>query len=381
MVLKRIAYALILAASVVTFILTDSGIALFFFLSIAAFPLLSFIMLCFAKRKLKYDFSVRPSCMRGNALQITVNTNLLPRFLAGFLAVTCEIENTTFGNIDRQEFSFKDLLGKTHKFNYISDNSGRVTVRFTKVRITDIFGLWAFNVKCGKSVEAIVSPVLYDLYVRMGTSSKTASAGEVAVSKRGADNTETSGIRDYVPGDMLNSVHWKLSGKFDDIKIKEYGITDDRRTLILVDLTRAGKDASDEKLNCVLDIAVSVSYALLKGGYAHKIGWFNDGIFFCSEVSGNDTFLQTVEKLMSVNVSKTTEDRIKFLRSAECAAFTKIVYVAAGVDIAEVRNYASYFDFTALSVADEASVLDEGSFKFVSIPESGITSVISSCEL
>ena len=52
------------------------------------------------------------------------------------------------------------------------------------------------------------------------------------------DKTEISDIRDYFPGDPVKNIHWKLSSKADDIKLKEYTAIEDRHVYIFCDLAR-----------------------------------------------------------------------------------------------------------------------------------------------
>lgn len=384
MLWRRILYVILTLASVIAFILTDNGVALFFCLCLVCFPVLSYILLLFAKRKLEFDFTVRSSCMRGGALQITMHAKLSPRFLAGYVKATGFMENTTFDKTDRKTFVFQDMSNKPHTFEYVSADSGRIIVHFPTIRITDILGVCTIGVKCGKHAEAIVSPVLYDeVNVRMGNSSKSVVGGDLSLSQKGYDHTEVFGIRDYIPGDLLNSVHWKLSGKFDDIKTKEYGSSDDRHTLILVDMTRIKKANAytpDEWLNCVLDIAASVSGALIKNNYAHTVGWINDGKFFCADVTDNDSFVQAVEKLMSNKISVSTEGNSLVFAQSHDSVFTKIIYVAAAVDISVAKGNIDH-DLTILSVTDSATALENSNAKFIGMPCDGISEALSIREL
>lgn len=52
------------------------------------------------------------------------------------------------------------------------------------------------------------------------------------------DRTEISDIRDYFPGDPVKNIHWKLSSKADDIKLKEYTAIEDRHVYVFCDLAR-----------------------------------------------------------------------------------------------------------------------------------------------
>ncbi len=64
------------------------------------------------------------------------------------------------------------------------------------------------------------------------------------------EQIELSDIRDYVPGDPVRSIHWKLSSKTQDIKIRQYSSAENRHVYVFCDLAKAAeppkkKDADD----------------------------------------------------------------------------------------------------------------------------------------
>ena len=59
MTLKRIIYAILLIAAAAVFVFTDSGAALFLLCALALLPLVSLIVLAFARRRIVFDFDTR----------------------------------------------------------------------------------------------------------------------------------------------------------------------------------------------------------------------------------------------------------------------------------------------------------------------------------
>lgn len=375
MLWKRSIYAVAIISAVTSFIITDSGVALFLCVCLLVVPAISYVLLIFAGRRVRFDMQICESRIRGGALEITVKAGLSPRFLAGFIKVTAEIENTTFRKTDKKTFYFKDLSFVPHDYNYVSTDSGRINVKVSNLVLIDIFGLCSHKIKCPKYAESIVSPVLYeDLNIRLGSNSSSSYLGENSLPVKGNDHTELFNVRDYAPGDSLNSVHWKLSGKFDSLKTKEFGGTDDNRTLILVDMSRkkAGQPATDEQLNCVLDASASVSESLKSRGIAHCIGWFNDGAYSRAEVYDNDSFVKAIYALMSIKVDDGNAESLFYLtKTAECSIYNKIIFVTAYADSGELRQNLSA-DVTAVSVGQSVGEVDDGGLKIVYIPCSGM---------
>lgn len=384
MLARRIIYILLLIASIVTFVLTDNGIALFFLLCFVAYPVLAYSLLIAASKRVKFAYETRESCIRGNDLQITMQVGLKPRFLAGYASVVAIIENTTFGKVSRENFIFRTLSNIPRVYNYSSSDSGRISVHFKAVKLMDLFGICSVSVSCNKYKEAIVSPVIYDkLDASMGAKTREAMFGDISLPMKGNDHTEIFNVRDYEPGDSLNTVHWKLSGKFGSLISKEFGTTDDHRTLILVDLSRVKGDnvATDEQLNGVLDISVSISNALKADHYIHSVGWFNDGEFVCAEVADNNTFVSMVNNLMSIKAdSGNAESLFYFRRTSECAAFTKIIMVTPYILTDRIHSYAD-MDVTAIAIGDEVSEFREGSARVINITREHLSELLASIKL
>ena len=158
-----------LSGALAAFIITDSAIALFLLICLAVFPLVSLVMLVIASRFVLLDCKMRESCMRGGALGITMRVRVTPRFLVGVIKVIADIENTTFHKTETKRFMFKDLSFAPHTYDYVGADSGRIVVRFGNIRLIDIFGIYAINVKCSKYAESTVAPVLHDgVTVRLG---------------------------------------------------------------------------------------------------------------------------------------------------------------------------------------------------------------------
>ena len=384
MTAKRIIYAITVLASAAAFVVTNNNIALFALVCLLILPVISLCLLFIARKKVKFELTVKDSCIRGGTLRFTVRARAVPRFLLGAVKVRVTIENTTFRKTEYHSFNIYDLSFNPHVFDYNSDDSGRISVKCDFLSLVDIFGVFAVRVKCPVYAEAIVSPKLFDdIGIAVADRGVDAVFGDTVLPKRGADITEVYDVRDYIAGDAPNSVHWKLSGKFGTLKTKEFGATDDRKLLILVDLSRNkyGTGASDAQLNGVLDVTASISNALKSASLTHSVGWFNSGVFESSEVSDSDSFVRTVGKLMSAKVNEGNEESLfYFSRTAECAVFTKVIFVSPSVINGEFKDVADV-QLTAIEVADSSGEAVYQGVRIVNIPADNVHDALSALSI
>lgn len=108
----------------------------------------------------------------------------------------------------------------------------------------------------------------------------TASSSSAAVS--GSDRAELTEIKEYVPGDPMRNIHWKLSTKVEELMTKHFGAENGLMTCVVADSAeRYGLDTgTDIDINEFCDDAICeiccyiVSSALLEGRKAALI--YND---------------------------------------------------------------------------------------------------------
>ena len=384
MTAKRIIYAIMVLASAVAFVVSNSNIALFILACLVVLPLISLCLLLIVRKKVKFELTVRDSCIRGGNLQLTMRASAGVRFLLGAVKVIVTIENTTFHKTERQSYFIKDLSFDSHVFNYNSQDSGRISVKCDSLRLIDIFGVYEIKVSCPVYAEAIVSPKLFDdVGITVADRVTDSVFGDMVLPKKGSDITEVYDVRDYVAGDAPNAVHWKLSGKFGSLKTKEFGATDDRKILILVDMSKNkyGRQATDAQLNGILDVTASISNALKSAGLTHSVGWFNGGEFESSEVSDGDSFVRTVGKMMSAKVNDGNEESLFYLsRTAECGVFTKIIFISSSVDNSEFKDVTDA-ELTAIEVASSSGEGVYHGVRVINIPTDNIQNALTALSI
>ena len=69
--------------------------------------------------------------------------------------------------------------------------------------------------------------------------SGVANDDEVQYTK-GDDVSQISQIRNYIPGDKLQNIHWKLSAKNEELQVKEFSKPYSDEVTLLVDLSQNG---------------------------------------------------------------------------------------------------------------------------------------------
>lgn len=165
-----------------------------------------------------------------------------------------------------------EIAPRPFKFvNYESSfrcpHRGSYQVGVTRLSVTDLFGLMTLSRKAGGQMARV------EVRPRVSTEEPMAlqsvEFGVEHISRMTEDTASPSGVRDWIPGDALKKVHWKLSLRKRELMVRTYEESARPDTLILVDLTPLGSLKSHAMFteDAICEAAASAAVAQLKAGY------------------------------------------------------------------------------------------------------------------
>ena len=209
-----------------------------------------------------------------------------------------------------------------------SEYCGRIRISVEQVKLYDCFGL--IGVPCGCTGEAhmTVQPDTFPIRVNLiPNPDSQEDSDSYSQDRPGADLTETFQIREYVPGDSIRQIHWKLSEKTGTLMVREFGLPAENQ-LLLVFLS--DKSLSPEQLDAMLDTLVSVSSELLRQELPHTLLY--DGTLH--EISDLEDLEQTVHTLL--RSAPEIERTAAFLQEHLTLSYAHIALIAANdIPVAE----------------------------------------------
>lgn len=234
-------------------------------------PGLSFLPALFGRKALEFTPEL-PSVLQkgetGSGTLTVKNKGFLPLQGRGLLC----FHNLRTGEISEEPFSFFLLPRgkKTLKFRLTSPYCGQVKISVKNPRLEDLFGIFSLSAQGGAEGELTVLPVLFEPEIRAGASdSASPDSDQYSTAKPGFDPGETFALREYIPGDNLKAIHWKLSSKLDKLMVREFGLPVVQDYLLLLETaggTPAQRDAATE-------VFASIARTLTEQGCAPKTAW------------------------------------------------------------------------------------------------------------
>ena len=322
---RRILWGILLAGALGLYLFANSAGTLCVLLT-AALPLLSAIPLLLP-RQIVLTLSAPEAAVRSEPLSctITVSSSGLP----AQLSLTVEAENAFTG-----ERSAKTMKISTRKqpvslsWQLAGTHSGSVRLFCTHVRELDCFGLFSRKRICTAQAGILFPPQTFPVSVCLDQAAEVLLDSEsYSAQKAGNDPGETFRIREYVPGDPIRQIHWKLSEKTGTLMVREFGLPAENRLLLAFLPERS---LSPEQLDTMLDTLVSVSSELLRQELPHTLLY--DGTLH--EISDLEDLEQTVHTLL--RSAPEIERTAAFLQEHLTLSYAHIALIAANdIPVAE----------------------------------------------
>ncbi len=154
--------------------------------------------------------------------------------------------------------SLGDPVTWTHKGVY--RQRGWMTFGPTRVRVQEPFGLFSRETRLNERHKILVYPRIRPMPEFVMPAEQHSGDARLLSSAWADYPPETSGVRDYSPGDSLGRIHWKLSAKYGQMMSKtfEQPLTSD--LLIVLDLQRSAHHGKGEE--STLEYAISLAASI-----------------------------------------------------------------------------------------------------------------------
>lgn len=164
------------------------------------------------------------------------NRSLLP---LRRVSVWLEVENRFTGEVKKDRFHYVGLVTSRGELPLPTDFCGQLQCRLTRVECRDLLGLIALRRKCPPQVITTVLPQAIGPAVPPDLDAVLDTAVQLKP-KYGGGYSEEHDLREYRPGDTVNSIHWKLSSKTDEVIVREPLVSANQDVFLV--LGRIGKE-------------------------------------------------------------------------------------------------------------------------------------------
>lgn len=211
-----------------------------------------------------------------------------------------------------------------------SDYCGRLRVSVQQVVLYDCFALIGIRCKCSAVTHITVQPDTFEPNITLIPSPHSMDESDVYSQDRpGSDLTETYQIREYVPGDSPRQIHWKLTGKFDKLIVRDPALPITRNVLVFWE--RTGESGNREIIDAQAETVVSLCRSLLDSGIQFTIGWNDTDRNLCilHEIRDMDELVGIIPRLMrATGVKESVSGAGLLLQTGGAPLCAHMVYIA-----------------------------------------------------
>jgi len=352
----RIYYFFAFALSIFFIMTLYHRITIVFFAAVLILPLMSYLLLllnyAFVKFEVSVDKKIYDKREQASTIIRIANEGILPTPFIKVKIIQID-DNGKSADEHIYALSLPPMRSVDFKSNIIMKRRGLYEVGIKEIELYDIFGLFKFKRTINIIEEILVLPKRILLYNTAGKNITAEDGEEKNRRKIGEDRTIISHIRDYIEGDNINAVHWKLSSKKDDLIVKVYDRPNDNNIMIIADLQAHEFEDSDlweDSGDAVVEASLAIALKCVYEGKSCVLYWY-DTLQSCIVWYDISTLSEFNTAFNHLAVSQVSFDNITaetILKNQEvCDTHSKIIYVInQGLDIntADILSSLAAFD-------------------------------------
>ncbi len=273
MIIKRLEYGMLLLAAFVCHIFIVDYISFWILAFLVMLPLVSLLITVLAMGGVKAELIIMNASIQKNEL-LPIQLKIYNKYL--FLVCRSRVKLTIRNELLQQEqtrlfFVTARHSGQTVEQVISSKYCGMLRCSIAELRIYDALGLFSFHKKSESSYLVAVLPSVYPLMAINSAILQDIENNITSRTMKGNDPSEIIDVREYRDGDRLARIHWKLSDKYDQLMVKDFGDPISNDVLLLFDLN----GNSDEEISGLLDSVYSISDFFIKNQIAYEMEWYD----------------------------------------------------------------------------------------------------------
>ena len=371
----RIDYGIVLLATILLFLWTNTAQVLLALCLLVFFPLLSGFLTAVWVHTLCLELSLPVSCSTGQEAAVHFKVTKKAGWIARQLVIPVTVYNRMF---DRREKKWMSVYPGTRRQETFmmplpTELCGEMKIRLEEIYCYDSFRLFRVKKSFHQEQVMMIYPALVPVNLMLRQRPKSKETGDIYDEDiRGHDATEIFDLRNYQEGDSIRAVHWKLSTKLEKLLVREFSRPASFDTILLFSL--AGRNrVPDRRITQVAVLALSVSEALLRLDMEHQVGCMTDGKLLEMPVCSRTDSMKVRDSMMGMRSSEEPSAVIRsFMKMGRQFQYTKVIFVTAEIDDALLKTLGSQVNLTViLPVEKKEDYTDSsGGYEMLALSES-----------
>lgn len=246
---------------------------LWIFLGLIVLIIVTIFMIRSDAKKIRTLIKVQSGCQEGKEYKLCVEIEEIKRLrVCGYILLELEIDHQMFENKKQTRYLIPLSDDKTeYDITMQADCCGEIKFKCLGIWAVDYFHLFHIPVTKFQEMRMIIYPRNVKLQVELSKEAIGAVREDINMqSREGNDPSEMYDVREYIPGDDLRSIHWKLSSKVDQLLLRQSSDPTHYHVVLVPDFGKQGlKDAKSpeeyiEQINGAIAIGTEIGSQLIR---------------------------------------------------------------------------------------------------------------------
>ena len=269
MIKYRILYTLLLAASVVFAAAYESRLTFVLLITVLLLPVVSFLILLI--ERLAVSFEVTPDKIFSTKLRrFSVVVKIKNRFIIPIspMKITGVFQDSE-GNLIKDKLMIISVMPFSKSefvFNGHLKYRGEYFLGLTSAELCDFLCLFRFKIKLTPTCRTVVAP--RRLTIERSGSLCSDEDDSIRTETTFFENDSFSSVREYMDGEPLRKVHWKLSAKQDKLMVKQSDRNLSSSAAVIIDAStsKAGTTEGECEVDAVLEASLAIIRKIIGEG-------------------------------------------------------------------------------------------------------------------
>lgn len=333
-------------------------------------------------KKIQVQVKVREGGQEGKDYKLGVSLKEIKRIhVTGYILMELEVYNQMFER--RQIMRYLIPLSDTESEYVIHMEApccGEVRFVCSGIWAVDYFHLFRIPVEKFEETRTIIYPRNVKLNVKLSREAIGAVREDINMqSREGNDPSEMYAVRDYIPGDDIRSVHWKLSSKMDQLLLRQASDPTHYNVVLLPDFGRKYQEKTSEeeresikKINHAVAIGEAIGEQLLRKRESFCIALPTGYGLNVLEVQNERQLRKAMAQWLSTPIPKREGIGIRYFSMQHLEQhFSRLVILSAGEYESNLNGLEKRIGVTIVSAVKGDKVIREHAQKI-----SGITEIL-----
>ena len=241
------------------------------------------------------------------------------------------------------------------------EQCGEIMVRCQEAYVYDLLGLFRVPIKSFGEMTTIIYPQKVQMHVEMSKDiyGRPREEGQIQ-NRKGNDPSEMFDIREYVPGDDIRAVHWKLSSKTDTLILREASDPSHYNLAVLIDLglEQENEPVSSASLNAAIAYGSGIMEKLVRQRVAFCVVIPTKTGLRVYEIREERDFHQFCAIWYGIPMQKNAGTGFQlFLREQMEQKFTRLLILTAGKYEQDLKGMDQRIGITVIGTTQEDHIL------------------------